>query len=174
MIVELFYPSELKDVIEDLRANDDLNEEALRSLSSFVHKHILGYVFMAVSLFYLGEVNISILLFLLFPLFIYFDFRLHVKRKVMPFVTGNSASLKLVKRNSYRFGIVLFFEDKNGENIRTPKLPELSCGADFTMIGRSENCYINAIFPSRCMPCEKVILKKYCLKKSMIKELLRH
>ena len=37
MIVELFYPYELKRVIEDLRANDDLNEEALKTLNFSFH-----------------------------------------------------------------------------------------------------------------------------------------
>ncbi len=32
MIAELFYPKELKDIIADLRAKDDLNEEALRQI----------------------------------------------------------------------------------------------------------------------------------------------
>lgn len=34
MIAELFYPKELKDIIADLRAKDDLNEEALKRLNN--------------------------------------------------------------------------------------------------------------------------------------------
>ncbi len=168
MIAELFYPSELKDVIENLGKKNDLNVYALRSLNTFIHKHIFGFILISAMLFYLGYPNFSILLFVMSPLFVCFDFRFHAKHKVMPFVTGKPAILKLVKRNSYRFGIILFLEYSNGKKYKTPKLPELSCGSDFTIIGRNENCYINTRFPKKCMPCEKGILKKYCLKKSML------
>lgn len=48
MIAELFYPKELKQVIADLRAKDDLNEEALKSLNTNVYLFYVPFVFIGI------------------------------------------------------------------------------------------------------------------------------
>ncbi len=40
MIAELFYPKELKKIIADLRAKDDLNEDALARMNDFIYKKV--------------------------------------------------------------------------------------------------------------------------------------
>ncbi len=44
MIAELFYPKELKGVIADLRAKDDLNEEALQRLNRYILRKFKIYL----------------------------------------------------------------------------------------------------------------------------------
>ncbi len=45
MIAELFYPKELKQIIADLRAKDDLNEDALKNFDSYVYRTLKSFVF---------------------------------------------------------------------------------------------------------------------------------
>lgn len=54
MIAEWFYPKELKEIIADLRAKDDLNEEALKALehSPMVSSGVFLFIFI-VSFLYL-------------------------------------------------------------------------------------------------------------------------
>lgn len=47
MIAELFYPKELREVIADLKAKDDLNEAALRRMNGFIYKRLGVYLGMS-------------------------------------------------------------------------------------------------------------------------------
>ncbi len=78
MIAELFYPKELKKVIADLRAKDDLNEEALKSLNGYIIKRFfivsLVSCFIFIPSIYLSEsmavksVCVFLLMFMVFYL----------------------------------------------------------------------------------------------------------
>jgi len=48
MIAELFYPSDLKEIIADLRAKDDLNELALKTLNKTLNIIIFPMLIVAV------------------------------------------------------------------------------------------------------------------------------
>ncbi len=83
MIAELFYPKELKDVIADLRAKDDLNEEALNQVNRHIYRSLRGgaivsLVFMLVLVFNNASFGFWVLVccFSLFcPVSVYFSFQ---------------------------------------------------------------------------------------------------
>lgn len=71
MIAEFFYPKELKDIIADLRAKDDLDNEALEKMDAFIYKRLAVYVFTGVFFIFLGlvvartDITIAIIIFLI-------------------------------------------------------------------------------------------------------------
>lgn len=91
MIAELFYPKELKEIIADLRAEDDLNEEALKRLDKIIYQGIRSGIILCVflSLFLLHDeireffVFPAIVMFLLIFLFIALDLR-KLFQKIIP------------------------------------------------------------------------------------------
>lgn len=93
MIAELFYPKELKGIIVDLRAKDDLNEEALKRLDGYImstlKKFIIVTIFFSLILFHPKsgiETVILILFSLVFMVFILFlDMRGNVKKFFIPY-----------------------------------------------------------------------------------------
>ena len=60
MIAELFYPKELKDIIADLRAKDDLNEKPLKSLYWVVDFIYFPLFLISISNIYFEHVNPNI------------------------------------------------------------------------------------------------------------------
>ena len=63
MIAELFYPEELKIIIADLRAKDNLNEATKDALDSYIKKHVSITFFLTIISLLAGLLSKDLLLF---------------------------------------------------------------------------------------------------------------
>lgn len=172
MIAELFYPRELKEIITDLRAKGDLNEEAKKNINCFFYKCVALEFFgsLILSVIFLNQDFAFIVLFfcILFFGFIYFDFQKYIERKIFPYLSNSRKNLKILRMKSYRGGAVLVCEDSDKKIYRSPLLRELwrlkNLNEGFVIA-----CFISKLDPKIFMPDEESIKRKFCLSKSILK-----
>ncbi len=102
MIAELFYPKELKDIITDLRAKGDLNEDALdRVNGDSLTKRLVLIILAGVSIvasFYVSDDVVSILLKICSIFFLLLSFLPvpSINRFIMPYVCGVQTTADVV------------------------------------------------------------------------------
>jgi len=92
MIAEIFYPNELKNIVQDLRVDDDLNEDALKTLNE-QNNSMFIILLMLTALVFLGEgvltgIVFTILAFLIFSVYYIWMIRRNYFRKMGVFIFG--------------------------------------------------------------------------------------
>ncbi len=110
MIAELFYPRELKEIIADLRAKDDLNAEALNRINCYIFltlkKISIAFVLLSVFLFFvkadLRSWVIFYSVFLIFPFSIYFELKRYSKKILNLYNYGSFAKGTVTSYGSHR------------------------------------------------------------------------
>ncbi|PCJ99043.1 MAG: hypothetical protein COA45_06255 [Zetaproteobacteria bacterium] len=119
MIAELFYPKELKDIIADLRAKDDLNEGALgqfdKYITSTLKKIILINLFFSLILLHpkagmdTGLFIIFVALVMVFSLF--YEVRISMKKLFNPYNYGSFFTGTIESFGSHRgvYGMTCLF-----------------------------------------------------------------
>lgn len=162
MLVELFYPKELKETILDLKVKNDLNEEALMITKLFLFKSLAVIIFCSVVLAVVGHWSFGFMLLIFACLFVRFDFAKYFEHKIAPYTFGTLELLQIEKRKSYRYGIKLLLANDH----LTPLLPGLWKEGRYQK-GDSIYCFV---LGNRCMPDIKDLKNKYCLSISALQK----
>jgi hypothetical protein len=178
MIAEIFYPKELKDIIADLRAKDDLNEEALHFYNFYGFK--IAAIFLVISCFLIlvDERLVGISVLILIPVFCMIDLRSFYFKSFAAYLYGTKKS-GVLKKNKLTFhgracGRVFFCQESNNLNsdlviiglIYTPR-KDVYYASRYPAIGDTVYYYHSN---KGAMPCFHNIMRKYCLSKSMIED----
>ncbi len=176
IFAELFYPKELKEAIDDLRAKDDLNEDALKTLNNMPLLYLIMWLIMIVacmlllypSLIY-SLISVSIITFLLF-----YYLKVDIAR------LGNA--MMVYKNGEHHHGVVDSVHYKVRSPVAKVKIKESSQGIDIEMgffskwyrkdfcPTKGERVYYYSLGSRRCenMPDREEIKRQYCLSKSML------
>lgn len=179
MIVELFYPRELKEIIADLRAKDDLNEKPLDILNNY-----LGLLLMVFIFFYIlrpsfdhvsGHFLYLILMVVLWVLSVWITIRVHFFDKMAAYILGHKRKGAVFKKlhhwvkgfEFYKFEIV---DIEAPEVLKTGKI-----SIEHANLFPKENELIIYYYnlnkkKYKPMPDIKEIKAQYCLSKSMANE----
>lgn len=92
MIAELFYPKELKEIIAELRAKDDLNEKALDHLNDYplllLWAYILIYVFRLENNHLSGDFLYLVFIAIVWIFSVWITVRIHFFDKMAAYVLG--------------------------------------------------------------------------------------
>ncbi len=103
MIAELFYPRELKEIVADLRAKGNLNENALYFLNRHIYIHAMAWIFLLSFLFTISLIVLMVGVVFAFFLISY-DARDTFNRYLIPYL-HNVAHIGKIKNITYnRFG----------------------------------------------------------------------
>lgn len=170
MIVEFFYPRELKDIIAELRAKDDLNEEVIQNLNKIVYIGLFIYgIGVGVSLS-IGNAILSLLLVMVSPCFILMDIRNTYNKYLLPYLGQNErVTSKVTLKQNFTRGQVKYFVE-NTESRRKYCIEPLIEWKEITM--PEEGDYINICIssgsPDRAMPDYLLFKRKYCLRLSRV------
>ncbi len=171
MVVELFYPRGLKDVIADLRAKDDLNAEALDALNYQVYVRlaifpILALLFLSTDQKMIGWVVTSIIFFGL-----WFDIRCHYKNHIGAYIFGSSQEAKVTKLVSVRhFRKKIICQNIQGnQKVVIGPLRELWKSSECPHVDDSVYYFQDHERRFKLMLDLVSIKKKYCLSKSVLR-----
>ncbi|MGH1378507.1 MAG: hypothetical protein ACRBB3_06765 [Alphaproteobacteria bacterium] len=178
MIAELFYPKELKEIIADLRAKDNLNEEALKGIRrqplvfAVLWLFIVCLVYFATPLDFIGTLKFSIGLAVLGVLLVWGSV-CSVFSRMKAYLTGekyqgyvlgiyslppsSSVKVKIQNKNSNQIAFIGPFVQWH----RTKECPQIGEKIYYYSIGKRMR---------HNMPNRIEIKEKYCLSKSMILE----
>ena len=133
MIAELFYPKELKEIIADLRAKDDLNEEALKNIDKAMTRQrfsmiIVSFFAFAAFIYILPSPEAYLLLlaavfFLIFSLMSPFNLNIYI----LPYANGAVTSGRVLgahydiipAHGYYGWSIRYEFSDSSGHIIKS-------------------------------------------------------
>lgn len=177
-IAEIFYPKELKDVIADLRAKDDLNEEALGVLRSspFVFLIVLGTSCFLMSV---GAMSNVLLVFVVILIHLFLAYIL-----IVIDIKSSLARMETYLYGDVRRGIIVAYHSFPQLPMKKIKVMDM-VSKEKVFIGPfyqwndeknmpqkgTEITYYSRGKSTRCnMPDCIEIKKKYCLLKSMLRE----
>ena len=170
MIAELFYPKELKEIIAELRANNDLNEEAEYWLKRFFIQNSFLLLLFGGGLILITEKYTYWFLLLLIPFVMKIEGNKHINRKFMPFVRGRKEILIDAGAWISMVAIKLIFRDNDGNRYVAPHITDSLKKEERKKRGDKISCYISNRNPRLCFPAFPRLMKKYCLSKSVIRE----
>lgn len=105
MIAELFYPKELKEIIADLRAKDELDEYVLGRLNDFFHLTLVNSLFLSsiplVVLFIPDQGKVVLFVCVLTSIFIFISYHYKIRKLVSDYAQrycrGNKTTAKVTK-----------------------------------------------------------------------------
>jgi len=182
MIAELFYPKELKQVIADLRAKDDLNEEALKHFNWPIHK-VLWPIFLLIIFVLFGKTILKLQIGAVFPLFIliflfvyvYFYIRGRWKTFFASYIFGHrtkgvfeSARLHVLSAPSGQTRISVMNSETKERHL-VCWAPDGFVAPDYTPKKGQEISYYLTSDDSLCPnPAMFEYMKKYCFSKSKL------
>ncbi len=167
MIAELFYPKELKEIIEDLRDKDDLNEGALIHFRQITNRNLLiALVFIVVVLYMDGVGTIFACFSIGAPFLVFYEGRERFESCYKPYITGTKKLLSL-NRGKFRFRggpkcRLVFYDCENKKQFPTPLLSELNSFETISENGLQVMCFID-IKKGICMPNMDFLKAKYSL-----------
>lgn len=167
MIAELFYPKELKEIIADLRAEDDLNEEALRHYDGVTKIYLLIVLVSIVVVLYIDGMGIPFAcLSVVAPFLIFHEGRERFESCYKPYITGTKKVITL-NRGKFRFRggpkyRLVFYDHDNKRQFPTPLLNELNTFEATSENGFPVMCFIDTK-KGICMPNMDFLKAKYSL-----------
>ena len=170
MIAELFYPRELKEIIAELRAKNDLNEESELNLRRFFYHNFFGLNVSISAIVLFTEEFLYFFILLLIPFVLKFEGKRHINRKLMPFVRGRRETLTMVRSWISMIAVKLVLEDDDGNRYVAPHITDKFRKEERKGKGDRVICYISANNPRLCFPAFPRFMRKYCLSKSIIRE----
>ncbi len=165
-IVELFYPKELKEIIADLCAKDDLNEAALKILNKNIN---LALIFWALIVWaaYLGKsYTVFSILLIALPVIFWSSYKRWFEHYMRPYIKGKKATGVVSDIKYYRHSIEYYFNVER----KTYKMPKISCWQKVTrpQIGDSMTVYLDPIREGYVMPNLTDLKRFFHLKKSQL------
>ena len=172
MIAELFYPRELKEIIADLRAKDDLNESALFEIDRQINMCIFFGILLCVVLIYTQDhfwVWST-------PFLLILTCFVEARRL---FVSYNAVYLKGVLRVGKLFDVQsrggyvkkLIYQNVDGEICKkTPLLVENNYSMPLPKRGFGISYYYDPNGVYKAMPNLRFVKVKHCLSKSLLDE----
>jgi len=165
MIAELFWPKEMKELVKKYRAEGTCNEEAVRYVNKAIWKHISIFLIIAFMLLTTSEVMAAGILFLLTPLFVWFDIRNLFRKQMLPYIEGKKTDVEFARVIRYYAGKQkVIFLSKNKERIicclnHKPNLRK----EDFPDTGQIVSIYQNNQAKHNAMPDIDYLKEKYSL-----------
>ena len=181
MIAELLYPKELKEIIADLRAKDDLNEKAISNLNRQVKVILLLYLIFVLMIIILeGIIGIIIVLVLspLFAFLLHFLARNIFTKCMAPYLYGDIKEgliINVGKRTYYGFNLtptyIISIQNNETQNLSIIKFSQGYGDNKFWHIPKinQEITYFNT--ENRrygIMPAYKNLMSIYCLSKMVL------
>jgi len=167
-IAELFWPKEMKELVKKYRAEGTCNEEAVRYVNKAIWKHISIFLIIAFMLLTTSEVMAAGILFLLTPLFVWFDIRNLFRKQMAAYVCGRRAlaTVKNVGISLYGTQKIKYKLEPNEKTVLSfifigskPRLDKKDIpqkGAEFSIYYDPDNQY-------RAMPDIDYLKEKYSL-----------
>ena len=193
MIAELFYPKELKDIIADLRAKDDLNEEALNNVRKEIERLLRAHSILFILLIcicYYASINgdlqsstILVVVFILSFICIFIGIYQNVRRvccyHVCLFNKGELVEGKILKCSKNKpfekhgarsWEFEYSYSDKKGNSHHARLI--LLLRYNDRIYARDESIYVfyDPQSPQRSMIALPKLYNNFNLKKSMIEE----
>ncbi len=173
MLAEYFFPEDIKNEVNKLHNNRDINYDAL----NYADKHVYVWATLAVlTIFFVGnsaELNYKTLFFIfLYTLGPYFDIRLICQKYFTPYLFGEKRELVLTKIvTNIKYGDLLILTDEiSNKEYKTHNMQSLNVYRGFLKPGDKIFCFLNPKSEGRCMPELKDVMQKTCLSKAIIKK----
>jgi hypothetical protein len=101
MIAELFWPKEMRELVAKLRAEDKLNEQALKSYNGTVYISLFVFVLCSVLLFDSSNL-LALILVIIFVIAFYWTIRHEFKKSWQPYTRGECLKAKVTMSGENR------------------------------------------------------------------------
>ncbi len=169
MIAELFYPKELKEIIRDLEAKNNLRREPLKKLNKE-----LNYMFSQICLLLLctlfSGTIIEMLFYILFYVILSYILVKDRMHKLKSYIYGKkeNGTIIQIKHAYFRNTIIRVSRLSDGNNIRLNRLDLLIKDFHGVQVGKDISFYETAekfILP---MPDITIVKEYYCLRKDLM------
>ncbi len=170
MITELFYPKELKTVIADLRAKDDLNEGAMKELNYQIRAR-LALFFVLASIFLLagGGLISWIVLCVIFVAFCW-DIYIYYESFLSPYLNGFHQKVEILEI-IFRYPLRVQFICKSStdqSSFTIGPLQRFEKPLEYPKIGSTIYVYWDEGRNKKAMPDIRFFKNKFCLSKTIL------
>ena len=172
MLAELFYPKELKKIIADLRAENDLNEEAYSLLQYQIYLRLILMPLLAILFFYHLKQHEASIVAIILLLGIWYDMHRYYKSYIGSYILGQRKEALVIKQVPMTFlrKKILAEDITTGKNIVIGPLREFWKNPKCPQSGTKIFYYQDNQEHFKPMPDIDFIKKRYCLSNSSVKE----